>query len=182
MSRQCFARLAGSRQKVFVKLDLSNAFNTTTSTQLHPFPTQHPVLNSIPLQERTLRGCIKIPTRPLPARPPPARPPCVRGQQGTKYSTASVSYSAPSTQQQPLPAQHLVLNSIPLQERTLRRCIKTPTRLPPARPPAARPPAVRPRSTGHQVLNSIHLQHDAEYSAASAQKNPCRGGSGGKTP
>ena len=41
---------------------------------------------------------------------------------------------------------------------------------PARRPSARRPPAVRPRSTEHQVLNSIRLQHNAEYSAAAASR------------
>ena len=168
-----------------IQYTTASVSNTTPSTQQHPSPTQHPVLNSIPLQERPLRSSIKIPTRPPPAarRPPsrpPAAPPCFRARRNTQYSTVSISNTTPSKQQHPSQTQDTALNSMPLQERILKRSIKIPTRSPPAARPPARPPPARrafvlnarpntqqhPSPTQQPVLNSIRLQHSTQYSTA----------------
>ena len=95
------------------------------------------------------------------------------------YSTASVSNTIPDTERPPSPIHipssqqppfptpspipsglrlrhttHL-LNSIPLQEGTLRELIKIPTRP----PPVARPPPASVSNTTSHLLNSLRLQH-----------------------
>ena len=122
------------------------------------------------------------PGRPQEAPGGPGRPPQRRVLSNICFGRPREDPGSPGRPQEApggpgRPPQRRVLSNICFQRSaeysTASRCKREPLGVvlksrPARRPSARRPPAVRPRSTEHQVLNSIRLQHNAEYSAASA--------------